>query len=191
MQVIKFLNKVKGVEKLHPLTPENFWRLISSKNVSEVTEYLRNKENSPAFRYNKKRELGAIYWKMLTSSKLNTRMSGKPSHICVLDIDHFTDNPRGFYSKYIMNRVEELGILFVQVSPSGDGLHIGFKANPEIKTIAGQHFWLAQQIGTSNWDRCCTDLKRCFFVSPKEDWLYINKDLFNIINMASKEAPKN
>lgn len=189
---IKYLEKVNRVERLHPLTPENFWKLVNSEEVKAVTDYVRNKENSSTSRYNKKRELGAIYWQMLTSSKLNTRTSGKPSHICVLDIDHFTDNPRGFYEKYIMNRVEELNILFVQVSPSGDGLHIGFKANPEIKTIAGQHFWMAQQIGTSNWDRCCTDLKRCFFVSPAEDWIYLNEELFNIINnMGSKEPLEN
>lgn len=187
---INYLNNVLSRKELQVLNAETFLRLVSAPKITEVINFLRDKENSYFKRYVKKRELPAIYWQMLTASTGNTKMEGIQSPICVLDIDHMVDNPRDYYHKYLKDRVEELNILFVQVSPSGDGLHIGFKRNPEIKTIAGHHFWMAQQIGTNNWDRACTDLKRCSFVTNMEDWIYLSEDLFNIINNVGSKEPR-
>lgn len=67
---------------------------------------------------------------------------------------------------------EDFGILGVCVSPSGTGLHvIGIRLGEE--PIADSQRRLASQLGTE-YDVACKDMARIFFLSPMEDWTFLD-----------------
>lgn len=173
MQRIKFIKNVKRCRKIYPLTFVEFLNLLNSNEVREIVEYYRDHSISYEKRYSKKRELPGIYWQIKTSMSTVDGLEGLPSGIVVLDIDHVPDVEK-VYEKTIQPRIDELNIIFVQKSVSGEGLHIGFYRNPKLTTIAANQLWMANELGVKNFDRSVSDIQRTWFVTPMEEWLYIN-----------------
>ena len=72
----------------------------------------------------------------------------------------------------------ELDIVAIHISPSGTGVHVVALAQPYCNSIAEDQERLAKLLGTS-YDKVCHDTSRIFFVTPREDWLYLDyKTLF-------------
>ena len=70
-------------------------------------------------------------------------------------------------------------ILGIHISPSGTGVHVIACCHPSCKSIAENQERLARLLGTS-YDEVCKDWARIFFLTPREDWTYL--DLDNIFN---------
>lgn len=67
----------------------------------------------------------------------------------------------------------ELDIVGICISPSGTGLHVIALCNPACFTIAEDQARLASLLKTE-YDQVCKDPARIFFLSPKEDWKYLD-----------------
>lgn len=66
-------------------------------------------------------------------------------------------------------------ILGIHISPSGTGVHVIACCHPSCKTIAENQERLARLLGTS-YDEVCKDWARIFFLTPREDWTYLDLD---------------
>ena len=69
----------------------------------------------------------------------------------------------------------DLDILGIHISPSGTGVHVIACCNYSCNTIAENQARLARLLGTS-YDAVCKDWARIFFLTPREDWTYLDLD---------------
>ncbi len=117
----------------------------------------------------------------------------------MLDIDHIGNGENGqsadpstmLTPKQMFmgfrDRIEELGILLVHITPSGNGLRIVAKADVNRGNLADNQHWLAQQLGVQI-DEACKDASRGSFCPSFEDLLHINKEeLFTYSNKVYDE----
>ena len=72
-------------------------------------------------------------------------------------------------------------ILLVHVTPSGDGLRIVFKADPNRGNISDNQHYMASALGVT-CDEACKDASRGSFVPKAEDILFINENIFDYDN---------
>lgn len=72
----------------------------------------------------------------------------------------------------------DLGIAAIHVSPQGAGVHVVATCSPFCKSIEVNQARLARllQIEDDAADYVCHDWPRIFFVTPREDWTYIDYD---------------
>ena len=68
---------------------------------------------------------------------------------------------------------DDLAILGIHISPSGTGVHVIACCNEFCKSIEENQARLARLLGTS-YDAVCKDWARIFFMTPKEDWTYLD-----------------
>ena len=101
----------------------------------------------------------------------------EPSGAFMYDGDGI-DNPFQFYSDHICGRKDELGIMYVGLTPSRHGLRIVARCRPEFSTIAECQAWLGDQIG---WpcDPACKDWARSSYVVPHDYIYYLDGHLFS------------
>ena len=76
---------------------------------------------------------------------------------------------------------QELGIVAVHISPSGTGVHVVACCHFLCKSIAENQARLARLLDTS-YDEVCKDWARIFFVTPREDWTYIDTNAIFLEN---------
>lgn len=69
----------------------------------------------------------------------------------------------------------DLDILGIHISPSGTGVHVIACCHPSCNSIAENQARLARLLGTS-YDEVCKDWARIFFLTPREDWTYLDLD---------------
>lgn len=173
--MIKYIPMAIKGKELFPLKWRKLMDLLYSKKVKRIAKKLRSGTLSYNEAYQLKRYLPAVHWMLDTDAEVRKGLTGTFNGLACIDIDHMEGDVRKLYEQVIAPRLEELKIVFVQKSISGHGLHIGFVKHPELVTIAGNQFWMAKQLGLEDFDRVCCDTERCWFVSPRKDWLYINK----------------
>ena len=114
-----------------------------------------------------------------------TRLTG----LVVMDVDH-VENPREVFEGWGCHeadqRLKELGILLVYVTPSGKGLKIVFKADAEKGNLIDNQHVMAKVLGVEV-DESCKDASRMSFVCKESDILYIDKELFTYENKTFSE----
>lgn len=101
-----------------------------------------------------------------------TRLTG----LVVMDIDHI-DNPKTVFESWTINE----RILLVYITPSGKGLKVVFKADPEEGNLIDNQHAMAQMLGVEV-DEACKDASRMSFICKEDDILYISKELFTYEN---------
>ncbi|MBO5466972.1 MAG: hypothetical protein J6A02_05965 [Prevotella sp.] len=73
-------------------------------------------------------------------------------------------------------------IVLVYITPSGKGLKVVFKADPERGNLIDNQHWMARELGVEI-DESCKDASRMSFICKEQDILFINKkELFNYEN---------
>ena len=70
---------------------------------------------------------------------------------------------------------DALDIVGIHVSPSGTGVHVIACCHRSCKSIEENQARLARLLGTS-YDAVCKDWARIFFLTPEEDWTYLDLD---------------
>ncbi len=133
----------------------------------------------------------------------------KLNGLCMLDIDNIkplSDSPEGESqpARACFERIVEkwnreasprgglegvasfckhYGILFAHITPSGRGLRLVFKADPERGNLADNQQWLANELGV-RLDEACKDATRLSYGCSRKDILYI--ELENLLNYDDK-----
>ena len=78
-------------------------------------------------------------------------------------------------------RLRELGILLIYITPSGKGLKIVFKARMDWGNLIDNQHAMARLLGVEV-DESCKDASRMSFICKESDILYINEELFTYEN---------
>ena len=175
-----------------PLTKELFLSFLRGSDVKMNCEIIRqHKPNAEAY----KRLLPAVTWQSTFSGKLRTDANAEATGLFCLDVDiHHEDmfkvlcKDKGAEEAYAWAEQEarqraqewagmadELDIVGIHVSPSGTGVHVVAYCHDTCKTIAENQARLARLLGTS-YDEVCKDWARIFFLTPREDWTYLDLD---------------
>jgi len=184
-----------------PLTSDLFLSFINGSDTKMHTEIVRqHKPNAETY----KKLLPAVTWQARFGGKLRTAANAQRTPFYALDVDiHHEyefkyrlqkdgiDEAYKWAEQEARERAErwarmqreansdvtatDPGIVGIHVSPSGTGVHVIALCKPQFTTIADQQKWLADLLGTE-YDAVCKDNSRIWFLTPREDWTYLDME---------------
>ena len=94
-----------------------------------------------------------------------------------MDIDHLSDDEVNAIAATAIDKKEGLGLLMLERSARGGGLHVVFRRHPEMDQEANLR-WASDLLGVE-YDAGAKDITRVFFATTSEDLLYLHEDLFD------------
>ena len=94
-----------------------------------------------------------------------------------MDIDHLSADEVELVAATAIEKKDELGLLMLERSARGGGLHVVFRRHPEMDQEANLR-WASDLLGVE-YDAGAKDITRVFFATTSEDLLYLHEDLFD------------
>ena len=94
-----------------------------------------------------------------------------------MDIDHLSVDEVNLVAATAIEKKNELGLLMLERSARGGGLHVVFRRHPEMDQEANLR-WASDLLGVE-YDAGAKDITRVFFATTSEDLLYLHEDLFD------------
>ena len=94
-----------------------------------------------------------------------------------MDIDHLSTDEVNAIAATAIDKKEELGLLMLERSARGGGLHVVFRRHPEMDQEANLRW--ASDLLDVEYDAGAKDITRVFFATTSEDLLYLHEDLFD------------
>ena len=94
-----------------------------------------------------------------------------------MDIDHLSADEVNQVAATAIEKKDELGLLMLERSARGGGLHVVFRRHPEMDQEANLR-WASDLLGVE-YDAGAKDITRVFFATTSEDLLYLHEDLFD------------
>ena len=94
-----------------------------------------------------------------------------------MDIDHLSADEVNAIAAMAIDKKDELGLLMLERSARGGGLHVVFRRHPEMDQEANLR-WASDLLGVE-YDAGAKDITRVFFATTSEDLLYLHEDLFD------------
>ena len=127
------------------------------------------------------KNLVAGCWRLQKHCRLNG--------LCVIDFDHIEGNPRDVWEEAFAKLSDEdkARILFVFVTPSGQGLKVVFVADAAIGNLIDNQIVFSQKLGL-NPDESCKDGSRGAFLTTSDDVIFIDEE--RLINYESEDFGK-
>ena len=103
-----------------------------------------------------------------------------------MDIDHLSADDVNLVAATAIEKKDELGLLMLERSARGGGLHVVFRRHPEMDQEANLR-WASDLLGVE-YDAGAKDITRVFFATTSEDLLYLHEDLFDNTECGASEA---
>ena len=103
-----------------------------------------------------------------------------------MDIDHLSVDEVNLVAATAIEKKDELGLLMLERSARGGGLHVVFRRHPEMDQEANLR-WASDLLGVE-YDAGAKDITRVFFATTSEDLLYLHEDLFDNTECGTPEA---
>ena len=94
-----------------------------------------------------------------------------------MDIDHLSADEVNLVAATAIEKKDDLGLLMLERSARGGGLHVVFRRHPEMDQEANLR-WASDLLGVE-YDAGAKDITRVFFATTSEDLLYLHEDLFD------------
>ena len=94
-----------------------------------------------------------------------------------MDIDHLSADEVELVAATAIDKKDQLGLLMLERSARGGGLHLVFRRHPEMDQEANLR-WASDLLGVE-YDAGAKDITRVFFATTSEDLLYLHEDLFD------------
>ena len=178
-----------------PVDEAQFWALVRATQWNENIDKYRETHDAAL-----KRKLPAFIFQATfdeTQSKAGklgrwrkqaaTRLTG----LVVMDVDHVESEElrvksEEFAAADFKQRANELGILLIYITPSGQGLKIVFKARLDWGNLIDNQHEMAKVLGVEV-DESCKDASRMSFICKESDILYLDKELFTYEDKAYGE----
>jgi len=109
--------------------------------------------------------------------------------LCVIDFDHIEGDPREVWAAAYAKLSDEdkARILFVFVTPSGQGLKVVFIADAAVGNLIDNQIVFSQKLGL-NPDEACKDASRGAFLTTRDDVIFIDEE--RLINYESEDFGK-
>ena len=105
-----------------------------------------------------------------------------------MDIDHLSADEVNLVAATAIEKKDELGLLMLERSARGGGLHVVFRRHPEMDQEANLR-WASDLLGVE-YDAGAKDITRVFFATTSEDLLYLHEDLFDNAECESFAGPE-
>ncbi|MBS6290075.1 MAG: hypothetical protein KH437_11255, partial [Prevotella sp.] len=103
-----------------------------------------------------------------------------------MDIDHLSADEVNLVAATAIEKKDELGLLMLERSARGGGLHVVFRRHPEMDQEANLR-WTSDLLGVE-YDAGAKDITRVFFATTSEDLLYLHEDLFDNTECGASET---
>ena len=103
-----------------------------------------------------------------------------------MDIDHLSADEVNLVAATAIDKKDELGLLMLERSARGGGLHVVFRRHPEMDQEANLR-WASDLLGVE-YDAGAKDITRVFFATTSEDLLYLHEDLFDNTECGASET---
>ena len=103
-----------------------------------------------------------------------------------MDIDHLSADEVNLVAATAIEKKDELGLLMLERSARGGGLHVVFRRHPEMDQEANLR-WASDLLGVE-YDAGAKDITRVFFATTSEDLLYLHEDLFDNTECGASET---
>ena len=103
-----------------------------------------------------------------------------------MDIDHLSVDEVNLVAATAIEKKGELGLLMLERSARGGGLHVVFRRHPEMDQEANLR-WASDLLGVE-YDAGAKDITRVFFATTSEDLLYLHEDLFDNAECGAPET---
>ena len=103
-----------------------------------------------------------------------------------MDIDHLSVDEVNLVAATAIEKKDELGLLMLERSARGGGLHVVFRRHPEMDQEANLR-WGSDLLGVE-YDAGAKDITRVFFATTSEDLLYLHEDLFDNTECGASET---
>ena len=103
-----------------------------------------------------------------------------------MDIDHLSVDEVNLVAATAIEKKDELGLLMLERSARGGGLHVVFRRHSEMDQEANLR-WASDLLGVE-YDAGAKDITRVFFATTSEDLLYLHEDLFDNTECGASEA---
>ena len=103
-----------------------------------------------------------------------------------MDIDHLSVDEVNLVAATAIEKKDELGLLMLERSARGGGLHVVFRRHPEMDQEANLR-WASDLLGVE-YDAGAKDITRVFFATTSEDLLYLHEDLFDKTECGASET---
>ena len=94
-----------------------------------------------------------------------------------MEIDHLSADEVNLVAATAIEKKDELGLLMLERSARGGGLHVVFRRHPEMDQETNLR-WASDLLGVE-YDAGAKDITRVFFATTSEDLLYLHEDLFD------------
>ena len=105
-----------------------------------------------------------------------------------MDIDHLSADEVNLVAATAIEKKDELGLLMLERSARGGGLHVVFRRHPEIDQEVNLRS--ASDLLGVEYDAGAKDITRVFFATTSEDLLYLHEDLFDNTECESFTGPE-
>lgn len=154
---------------------EIFQALTNSLWLRELCDAISSEPDAD-LRGEMKKRLPAITWQAWFEGRRISK-TAHPSGLFMLDIDH-VESPVVLFEKNIKAKVELLGIMYVGITASGQGLRVVAKCQKSLSSIESCQRWLATELGIA-YDEVCKDWARCSFLTDASRTLYLDSNVFS------------
>ena len=133
-----------------------------------------------------KRKLVQFNYSCLPTEDGCLKGAKRPSKSVGMDIDHLSADEVNLVAATAIDKKDELGLLMLERSARGGGLHVVFRRHPEMDQEANLR-WASDLLGVE-YDAGAKDITRVFFATTSEDLLYLHEDLFDNTECGASET---
>ena len=169
-----------GAKMMMPvLTKEEYMAIRNGGEQRERVKRIRSGEESL------KHKLVQMNYSCLPNEDGTLKGSTRMSNTVGMDIDHIPAEEMQAVKERILGKKEELGLLMLEESARGEGLHLVFKRHPELSQEDNLR-WASDLLGVE-FDAQAKDITRVFFTTTGSQLLFLSPQLFELKEEKSEE----
>ena len=157
-------------------TEEAYRRYRDSQTQTRLMEAIRHPKPETDVSA-AKRKLVQFNYSCLPTEDGGLKGAKRLSKSVGMDIDHLSADEVELVAATAIDKKDQLGLLMLERSARGGGLHLVFRRHPEMDQEANLR-WASDLLGVE-YDAGAKDITRVFFATTSEDLLYLHEDLFD------------
>ena len=154
------------------LTKEEYMAIRNGGEQRERVKRIRSGEESL------KHKLVQMNYSCLPNEDGTLKGSTRMSNTVGMDFDHIPAEELQTVKERILSKKEEMGLLMLEESARGEGLHLVFKRHPELSQEENLR-WASDLLGVE-FDAQAKDITRVFFTTTGSQLLFLSPQLFEL-----------
>ena len=164
-----------GAKMMMPvLTKEEYMAIRNGGEQRERVKRIRSGEESL------KHKLVQMNYSCLPNEDGTLKGSTRMSNTVGMDIDHIPAEELQQVKERILSKKDELGLLMLEESARGEGLHLVFMRRADLDQ-EGNLKWASELLGVA-YDAQAKDITRVFFTTTGSQLLFLSEELFRPVS---------